>query len=235
MKVITALDFNNLEQAKHMVKAIGPCIDYYKVGLELFVSSGPEIIYWLKENSKKVFLDLKFHDISNTAAQAVSAAAMYGVDMVNIHAQGGYDMMKKCADAVDNVCIKQNIDKPLLIAVTLLTSLDKHYLENLGVDMPLQDYVINLAKQAQLAGLNGVVSSAIETPVIKSTLGSGFVTVTPGIRPKGVSVDDQKRIVTPKDALSLGTDYIVVGRPITCAVDPAFAASEIIKEISINE
>ena len=231
MKVITALDFDNTDQAKHMVKAIGPCMEYYKVGLELFVSSGPSIIDWLKSENKKVFLDLKFHDISNTTSKAIIAATKYGADIINIHAQGGYDMMKLCAEALEDTCSKQNINKPLLIAVTLLTSLDQSYLKSLNIQYTVQDYVLELANKAKQAGLDGVVSSAQETPLIKKQISTEFITVTPGIRTKSSALNDQKRIVTPQDAKRLGSDYIVVGRPITHAEDPAFAAYEILKEI----
>ena len=216
MEVITALDFNEIEKAKSLVKKVGSCINYYKVGLELFVSSGPAIIDWLKSEGKNVFLDLKFHDIPNTASRAVSAAANYGADIINIHTQGGVDMMKMCVDELNNECSKKGLKRPLLIGVTLLTSLDDNHLKEYDIE----------------CGLDGVVSSAKETKIIKENLGKEFLTITPGIRPLGNDVTDQKRVVTPKDVLLLGSDYIVVGRPITKADNPAAAAESIIKEIN---
>lgn len=233
MEVITALDFNEIEKAKSLVKNVGSCINYYKVGLELFVSSGPAIIDWLKSEGKNVFLDLKFHDIPNTASHAVSAAANYGADIINIHTQGGVDMMKMCVDKLNDECSKKGLKRPLLIGVTLLTSLDEAHFNEYGInDYSSAGYVLKLAGLAKECGLDGVVSSAQETKIIKENLGKEFLTITPGIRPIGNDVTDQKRVVTPKDALLLGSDYIVVGRPITKADNPAAAAESIIKEIN---
>ena len=233
MEVITALDFNEIEKAKSLVKNVGSCINYYKVGLELFVSSGPAIIDWLKSEGKNVFLDLKFHDIPNTASHAVSAAANYGADIINIHTQGGVDMMKMCVDKLNDECSKKGLKRPLLIGVTLLTSLDEAHLNEYGInDYSSVGYVLKLAGLAKECGLDGVVSSAQETKIIKENLGKEFLTITPGIRQLGNDVTDQKRVVTPKDALLLGSDYIVVGRPITKADNPAAAAESIIKEIN---
>lgn len=233
MDVITALDFDDISKAKELVKKIGSYISYYKVGLELFVSSGPHIVDWLKSENKKVFLDLKFHDIPNTASRAVSVAANFGVDIINIHTQGGKEMMRKCVEELHNECDRKNIVKPLLIGVTLLTSLDDSHLLEYGISgFSSASYVLKLAGCAKECGLDGVVSSARETKLIKENFGSDFITVTPGIRPIGADITDQKRVVTPKDALLLGSDYIVVGRPITAAKDPAYAAKSILKEIN---
>lgn len=236
MDIITALDFNDINKAKELVKKVGPYVSYYKVGLELFVSSGPSIIDWLKSENKKVFLDLKFHDIPNTASCAVSAATNFGVDIINVHTQGGKEMMRQCVEKLQNECSKKNISKPLLIGVTLLTSLDDSHLHEYGISgFSSASYVLRLAGCAKECGLDGVVSSAKETKIIKENFGSEFITVTPGIRPSGADVTDQKRIVTPRDALQLGSDYIVVGRPITAAEDPACAAESIVKEINEYE
>lgn len=233
MEIITALDFDSIDKAKELVNKVGSHISYYKVGLELFVSSGPAIIDWLKSENKKVFLDLKFHDIPNTASRAVSAAANYGADIINIHTQGGKEMMKKCVEELQNQCSKKNMSKPLLIGVTLLTSLDENHLQEYGIhDFSSAGYVLKLAGYAKECGLDGVVSSAKETKVIKENLGKDFITVTPGIRLAGADLTDQKRVVTPKDSLHLGSDYIVIGRPITAAKDPAGAAELILKEIN---
>lgn len=234
-ETIVALDFDNKEDAFKTVDDIGGLINYYKVGLELFLSSGAGIIEFLKNRGKKVFLDLKFHDIPNTASKAVAKAASFGADMINIHAQGGYDMMKACAETLGDTCSKLGRDKPFLIAVTLLTSLDMQHLKDFGISCAdPKEYVLLLAGQAKLCGLDGVVSSARETKIVKEAFGGSFITVTPGIRPAFYGNKDQKRVMTPGEAAALGTDYIVVGRPVTAAFDPRKAASDIIEELNIQ-
>lgn len=232
-EIIVALDFNNSESAKQIVDRTGDAVTWYKVGLELFVADGRSIIEYLKKKEKKIFLDLKFHDIPNTVLSAVLASLQYETDMVNMHTQGGYDMMASVTQKVTEHCVQKNIRKPLLIGVTLLTSLDDGYLRamNLGFNSS-REYVLHLAELAKGSGLDGVVSSAIETPFIKQALGSSFLTVTPGIRPAEASLDDQKRVVTPKDAKDMGTDYIVVGRPVTQAKDPHEAAIKILEAMN---
>jgi orotidine-5'-phosphate decarboxylase len=231
-EIIVALDYSDIKPVKDIVTKIGNSVSWYKVGLELFVSCGQEALEFLKSENKNIFLDLKFHDIPNTVAGALHSSLKYGVDMVNVHAQGGVEMMKTAADSMREECLKRNVKVPLVIAVTLLTSLDEKYLHkyNIGFNTTA-DYVLHLAKTVQEAGLDGVVSSAKETGIIKSALGTDFITVTPGIRPLDSSVDDQKRVVTPADAKKLGTDYIVVGRPITKAEDPYLAACRISEEM----
>lgn len=231
-EIIVALDFDNAESAKKIVEMTGDAVSWYKVGLELFVSDGRTVIEYLKGKNKKIFLDLKFHDIPNTVVSAVLASLNYETDMVNMHTQGGLEMMKSVSDKVQNHCEKKNIKKPLLIGVTLLTSLDDAYLNYMKLGFGTsREYVMHLASMARQSGLDGVVSSAAETPFIKQSLGSSFLTITPGIRPAEVSVDDQKRVVTPQDAKKMGTDYIVVGRPITQAKDPYQAALNILEEM----
>ena len=231
-EIIVALDFDNAESAKKIVEMTGDAVSWYKVGLELFVSDGRTIIEYLKKQNKKIFLDLKFHDIPNTVVSAVLASLNYETDMVNMHTQGGTEMMHAVKEKVLNHCAQKNIKKPLLIGVTLLTSLDDTYLNYMKLGFKSsRDYVIHLATLAKQSGLDGVVSSAAETPFIKEALGKEFFTITPGIRPADVSVDDQKRVVTPKDAKNMGTDYIVVGRPITQAKDPYQAALNILEEM----
>ena len=169
MEIIAALDFDDINKAKELVKKVGSNIFYYKVGLELFVSSGPSIIDWLKSENKKVFLDLKFHDIPNTASRAVSAAANYGADIINIHTQGGKQMMQKCVEELQNECSRKNLAKPLLIGVTVLTSLDDNHLIEYSInDFSAAGYVLKLAGFAKECGLDGVVSSAKETKIILS-------------------------------------------------------------------
>lgn len=231
VETIVALDFDNIEDAKKLVTNVGDAINYYKVGLELYVSAGEPIIDFLKNNEKKVFLDLKFHDIPNTASKVVGKAAAYGVDMMNVHAQGGAEMMKACAQVLSETCDKKGVKRPLLIAVTLLTSLDENHLEIFGINGSAEDYVLRLAALTKQCGLDGVVSSAKETEIIKRELGLDFITVTPGIRSADSDNKDQKRVVTPGDAKKLGSDFIVVGRPITASPDPRHAALNILKEL----
>jgi orotidine-5'-phosphate decarboxylase len=231
-EIITALDYSDIKPVKEIVRRIGSALSWYKVGLELFVSHGQEALEFLKSENKNIFLDLKFHDIPNTVAGAMHSSLKYGVDMVNVHAQGGVEMMKTAADSMREECARRGVKAPLVIAVTLLTSLDEKYLEKYNIGFSSSaDYVLHLAKTVQEAGLDGVVSSARETGIIKTALGADFITVTPGIRPLDSSADDQKRVVTPADAKKLGTDYIVVGRPITKAEDPYLAAVRISEEM----
>lgn len=231
-EVIVALDYGEIKPVKEIVKKVGSAVEWYKVGLELFVSCGPEALEFLRLEGKKIFLDLKFHDIPNTVSGALTSSLQYGIDMVNVHAQGGVEMMKSSALTLRDESIKRGVRPPLVIAVTLLTSLDESYLtkNKLGFNAA-EDYVLHLAQTVKEAELDGVVSSARETAVIKSMLGKDFITVTPGIRPADASVDDQKRVVTPFDAKQLGTDFIVVGRPITKAADPFLAAMKIKEEM----
>jgi orotidine-5'-phosphate decarboxylase len=227
-EIIVALDFDNLASAKNIVEQAGDAVTWYKVGLELFVADGQKVIEYLKLMNKKIFLDLKFHDIPNTVTSAVMAALKYETDMVNMHTQGGAEMMKSTADKINEHCEKNGVAKPLLIGVTLLTSLDDGYLKQMKLSHENSgSYVEFLARLAKQSGLDGVVSSAMETPVIKKALGGDFITVTPGIRPASASADDQKRVVTPKDAKDMGTDFIVIGRPVTKADDPKKAAMDI--------
>lgn len=232
-EIIVALDFDNSASAKNIVDRTGDAVTWYKVGLELFVADGRSIIEYLKKKDKKIFLDLKFHDIPNTVVSAVLASLQYETDMVNMHTQGGYEMMSSVVGRVGEHCEKNNIHRPLLIGVTLLTSLDDNYLRAMNLDFASsREYVLHLADMAKKSGLDGVVSSAKETPFIKQTIGSSFITVTPGIRPAEASVDDQKRVVTPKDAKEMGTDYIVIGRPVTQAKDPHEAAIKILEAMN---
>jgi orotidine-5'-phosphate decarboxylase len=229
-EIIVALDFKDFDSAKNMINELGNNIDYYKVGLESFVSFGPQLIELLKDKDKKIFLDLKFHDIPNTVASVALASLKYGVDIINLHVQGGIEMMKVTADKIKEKCIEKNIKKPLLIGVTLLTSLDKNYFDDYKINFDdTMDYVLHLATLAKNSGLDGVVSSAKETKIIKDNLGNDFITVTPGIRPSFAVANDQKRVVTPKDAKELGTDFMVIGRPITQAENPV-KAIKLIKE-----
>lgn len=215
-KVVVALDFDKKADALAFVDKINPNDCRLKVGKEMFTYFGPEFVKELTSRGFDVFLDLKFHDIPNTVAKAVTAAAELGVWMVNVHASGGSEMMLKAKQALD----KYGDKAPLLIAVTVLTSMGEDDLQGLGITKSPAEQVLSLAKLTQEAGLDGVVCSAWEAETLKSTFGQDFKLVTPGIRPAGAASDDQKRIMTPEQALNVGVDYLVIGRPITKADDP---------------
>ncbi len=234
-KLIVALDYNNLNEAKSMIDILSNSVEYYKVGLELFLSTGFASVDYLKSKDKKVFLDLKFHDIPNTVAGAIAVSIRAGVDIFNLHTQGGVAMMREAKLVLDNEYDKMSSTihtKPLLIGVTLLTSLNKSYLDDYSITVTDEaEYVSNLAYKAKQSGLDGVVSSASEVRTIKDRCGTDFITITPGIRMLDDNVNDQKRVVTPADAKLIGSDYIVVGRSITSAKDPLNAASKILIEL----
>ena len=225
--VIVALDYDNAEAALAMAAQLDPAVCRVKVGKELFTIAGPDLVRKLVESGFQVFLDLKFHDIPNTVAAAVRAAANLGVWMVNVHASGGERMMKAAAEALAPL----GEDRPLLIGVTVLTSTSEDELAPVGVNRALKDQVLALAKLAKTSGLDGVVCSAQEAEVLKAACGSEFALVTPGIRPIGADAGDQRRIVTPVDALRKGSDYLVIGRPITGAENPAAALKAIVADI----
>ncbi len=231
-KLIIALDVSDAKQALGIVDMLGDYAGVFKVGFELFVSAGPKVVEEIHKKDKKVFLDLKFHDIPNTVSKAAVAAARLGVYMFNLHTSGGIEMMKKCRDAVENVCAKENTARPKIIGVTALTSLDNEILKNeLFVSHGIKTHVKHLALLAQKAGLDGVVASPHEISMIKQHCGKGFLVVTPGIRPSWVPPDDQKRTATPKEALKNGADYIVMGRGILKQEDPIKALELISLEI----
>ncbi|WP_440056060.1 orotidine-5'-phosphate decarboxylase [Pseudoalteromonas sp. T1lg65] len=222
-KVLIALDYDNEEAALSFVSQLSPDECRLKVGKEMFTYFGPQFVKKLVEQGFDVFLDLKFHDIPNTVAKAVTAAAELGVWMVNVHASGGHEMMKKAKEALQPYGERA----PLLIAVTVLTSMDQGQLLKLGIEKTPQEQVLYLARLAQEAGLDGVVCSAQEAELLKSELGDAFKLVTPGIRPAGADAGDQKRIMTPEKAVKAGSDYLVIGRPITQAENPALALKSI--------
>ena len=217
MRLIVALDFDNEYSALVLVDQLDPMLCALKVGLEMFTLLGPNFIRLLRSRGFKVFLDLKFHDIPNTVARACQSAAELGVWMLNLHASGGLSMMQHAKKALEAF----GPSRPLLIAVTVLTSMSKKDLATIGIEMPLEQYVTELALSTKEAGLDGVVSSALEVPAIKAACGSEFLTVTPGIRMPSDNKDDQTRTMTPAQAITAGSDYLVVGRPITRALNPA--------------
>lgn len=217
--ILVALDFDDKHAALQLVDQLDPSMCRLKVGKEMFTLFGPEFIKALHERDFEVFLDLKFHDIPNTVAKAVTAAAELGVWMTNVHASGGLAMMQAAKKAL----IPYGDKAPMLIAVTVLTSMSDEELKLIGIDVPAFEHVQRLAKLTQEAGLDGVVCSAHEAQVLKSTLGKEFKLCTPGIRPVGADKGDQHRIMTPPEAIAAGSDYLVIGRPITKAEDPLAA------------
>ncbi|MCU7331392.1 orotidine-5'-phosphate decarboxylase [Escherichia albertii] len=214
--VVVALDYNNRDAALAFVDKIDPRDCRLKVGKEMFTLFGPQFVRELQQRGFDIFLDLKFHDIPNTAAHAVAAAADLGVWMVNVHASGGARMMTAAREAL----VPFGKDAPLLIAVTVLTSMEASDLADLGVTLSPADYAERLAALTQKCGLDGVVCSAQEAVRFKQAFGQNFKLVTPGIRPQGSDAGDQRRIMTPEQALAAGVDYMVIGRPVTQSVDP---------------
>ncbi len=220
-KLILALDVPEYDYALELVDKFRDRIEIFKVGLELYTVAGPLIIREIHRRGKKVFLDLKLHDIPTTVSRAGIAAARMGVFMFNVHASGGYNMMKKCMDDVVKVCLKENLNRPRILAVTVLTSISMEVLrDEVGIQHSLNTHVKHLSSLALRAGLDGVVASANEAVLIRRHCGRGFLIVTPGIRTSWTPPDDQMRTMTPKQAIRAGADYIVMGRAILSQVDP---------------
>lgn len=224
--IIVALDYADAASALALASQLDPALCRVKVGKELFTAAGPQLVEALVKRDFGIFLDLKFHDIPNTVAKACEAASKLGVWMLNVHASGGSKMMEAAREGV-----ARSGHSPLLIAVTVLTSMDQTSLEQLGIHTPIKQHVLRLATMAQQAGLDGVVCSAQEAPALRTVLGNDFCLVTPGIRPADAALDDQSRVVTPADALALGSSYLVIGRPITKASDPLAALHHIRESI----
>lgn len=230
-RIIAALDVRSMEEVKKLVEGLGNTISFYKVGMELFYAVGPQVIKYLKDNGKKVFLDLKLHDIPNTAAEGLVSLMKLGVDIFNVHASGGLTMMTKAANRVKEEAAQLGITAPKLIAITVLTSINEDDWAGLGMNTPIDKQVLRLAKLTQQAGLDGVVASPREAKAIRELCGSDFMIITPGVRPQGAKKDDQSRIATPKQALLNGASQLVIGRPIYQAAEPLKAAQHIIAEI----
>lgn len=227
-KVIVALDFATEAQALKLVDGLDPTMCRLKVGKEMFTHMGPSFVKSLENRGFGVFLDLKFHDIPNTVARAVAAAADLGVWMVNVHASGGPRMMEAAVKALEPYGAK----RPLLTAVTVLTSMDEEQLRAVGITCPLEEQVLRLATLTRDCGLDGVVCSAREAAMLRQHLGQDFKLVTPGIRPRNAELGDQIRVVTPADAIKLGSSYLVMGRPITKALDPIAALKVVNAELA---
>ena len=232
-RLIVALDFDDLDQVTQTVRELSGFISWFKVGKQLFTSTGPCIVEQLRGAEKSVFLDLKFHDIPNTVGGAVASAVAIGAHMINIHASGGIEMMKTANRSAEEVSDKLGIPKPKLLAVTVLTSMNQEtFQEDFASSRTLSDQVAYLAVCAQEAGLDGVVASPLEIEIIRKRCGDQFWIVTPGVRPKTSSLGDQKRVMTPREAIDAGANQIVVGRPITQAVDSFQATESILAEIN---
>jgi len=226
-RIIVALDYPDAAAARQFVTKVRPEMCRLKVGKELFVAAGPDFVRELVGQGYDVFLDLKFHDIPNTVAQACKAAARLGVWMMNVHASGGPRMLSAAREALESMP-----ERPLLIAVTVLTSMGGEELKAIGVDAGAERQVLRLAGLTRDAGLDGVVCSAREAATLRQNLGPDFCLVTPGIRPAGSDSGDQTRILTPLQALRVGADYLVIGRPITQSADPLIVLESISREIS---
>lgn len=227
-EIIVPLDVPSDAEAKKLADTIGDTISWYKVGLELFTSAGPAIITHLTHCNKKIFLDLKLHDIPNTVARAVTASGNLGVSLVTLHAGGGCNMMraaKKAADSIPGA-------RPNLLAVTVLTSMDEADLRELGIQKNVSEHTEHLARLALESGMDGLVCSPHEVAHFRKIFGSGPIIVTPGVRPAGADKQDQKRVATPREAVDAGSNYLVIGRPITGATDPQDAAKKIRMEIA---
>jgi orotidine-5'-phosphate decarboxylase len=240
-RLVLALDVNNFKKAEELVDKLIDYVEVFKIGNQLFTAEGTKVIKMVQEKGGKVFLDLKFHDIPNTVARAAEVVSKLGVYIFDIHTSGGYEMMKAAVEASKKLSFALGTSKPLILGVTLLTSINQEILEKeIGIKKSLEEQVVHLAKLAEAAGLDGVVASPWEIKVLRAACGEGFVILTPGIRPVCLCVtcrqagkpdDDQKRIMTPQEAIKLGADFIVIGRPITNAANPVKAAQEILKEM----
>jgi len=228
-KIIFALDVKGLDEIDRWAELLSNKVGFFKVGKELFTSCGPEAVKAVQRHRGQVFLDLKYHDIPNTVAQAMVAAAGLGVQLANLHALGGAEMMETAANAVRKGF--SEAERPRLLAVTILTSSTAETLRQVGIEHPVPEMVVRLARLAKESGMDGVVASPLEIGLIREACGPDFLIVTPGVRPSFAAVDDQKRIMSPSDAVQAGADYLVIGRPIAKAEDPAAAASLIAEEI----
>ncbi len=228
-RIIVALDVGSREEALILIGQLEE-VEIFKMGLRLFTAEGPSLSKEIKTSNKKVFLDLKLHDIPNTVAGAVKVAVRYGVHMLTLHSSGGREMMERAADAAKEEAEKEGMEKPLLLAVTVLTSLKSEQLNEIGMTPDPARQVIKLAKLAREAGTDGLVCSPQEIEIVKQEIGKDFLVVAPGIRPSWAAAQDQKRIMTPSLAFQKGADYLVIGRPIIKAASPQKAFLRIVEE-----
>ena len=234
-RLVIALDVDNLNQVRSLVRRLAPDVGMFKIGKQLFTHAGPQAVRLIQELGGEIFLDLKFHDIPNTVAKAAVEATRLGVKMFNVHASGSLEMMRATVKEVRRVCRQERRRKPIMLAVTVLTSLNEDDLKRVGIGGEVADQVVRLALLTKEAGMDGVVASPHEVADIREACGRRFVIVTPGIRPFASNRNDQQRVMTPGDAVRAGVDYIVVGRPILEAKDPVAAAHEIVAEMARGE
>ena len=231
-KLIVALDFDNLHTANDIVSQLGDLVTWFKIGGQLFTTTGPASVETFRDLRKEIFLDLKFHDIPNTVAGAVAAAAKTGANMINMHASGGLEMMRAASESANTQASELEMPRPLLLGCTVLTSIDEgSFQRDFDTKRKLSDQVAYLAELSQKAGLDGVVASPLEIEVVRRVCGERFLIVTPGVRPRWATAGDQRRVTTPAEAIEAGADHIVVGRPITGADNPREAAKNILQEI----
>jgi orotidine-5'-phosphate decarboxylase len=230
-RIIFALDVAHFSEGQRFVGLLKDRVGLFKVGKQLFTHAGPKVVDMIQQKGQRTFLDLKFHDIPNTVARASQEVTKLDVRMFNVHAMGGREMMIAAAQAARSTAKDLGIPKPMVLAVTVLTSLDNQALRETGIESPVEDQVVRLAHLAEEAGLDGVVASPREIPLIRETCGKDFVIVTPGVRPAETAMNDQKRVMTPRQAIEAGADYLVIGRPILLAKDPVEAVERIVEEI----
>ena len=230
-RLIVAMDVHSMSDVSALVKTLGESVSYYKVGMELFYRVGAEVLTYLHSQGKSIFLDLKLHDIPNTVAEGLCSLMNLHADMLNVHASGGYEMMRTAVERVREKAAQDGIPAPKLIAVTILTSIGYNDWKEMGFSQEIREQVMRFATLAKKAGMDGVVASPQEAAAIREACGPNFFIVTPGIRPAGADINDQSRIATPSAALRNGATHLVVGRPIRAAKDPKAAAEAIIREM----
>lgn len=233
-RIIVALDVNDIDEVEKLVDKLRPVIKIFKIGSELFTSCGIQAVDIIRRKGCKVFLDLKYHDIPNTVMRTSWAAAKQNIHMFTVHALGGLTMMEKALQAAKEESARLNIARPIILGVTILTSFDKKDMQSVGISGTVDEEVMKLVKLCEKAGLDGIVASPQELPKIRKIVKKNFLIVTPGIRPAWSQKSDQKRVATPKEAIDMGADYMVIGRPITDEADPKAAAEKIINEIRIK-
>lgn len=235
-KLIVALDVDNAIKARELFKALRGIAGMFKIGMQLFTAAGPRLVSEIINSGERVFLDLKYHDIPNTVAMAGIEATRLGVSIFNLHASGGSEMMRRTADSVAECAVSEGISRPLVIAVTILTSANEKTVADVGFASGPSELVARLALLAEENGMDGVVASPREVRLVRSVVkNEDFVIVTPGVRPRGAVLFDQKRVTTPREAILAGADYVVVGRPILDAPDPAQAAQQILNELEFSD
>lgn len=230
-RIIVALDMNSFDKMKEMVDELGDTISFYKVGMELYYSVGQKAVEYLKNKNKKVFLDLKLHDIPNTVGRSVYSLTKLGVNLLTVHTSGGRQMMETAVNYAQKAANEIGVESPKILGVTVLTAIDEKTWSETGEKLSIKESVLKLAKLAKESGLDGVVSSPKEAKIIREVCGKNFLIVTPGIRPKFAETNDQKRITEPKDAIREGASLLVIGRPITAAKNSRYAVKLISEEI----